>query len=110
MCRLFGMTGGDQRVRATLWLLEAPDSLAHHSRRARVVQDLDKLEQELGPDRELVGGDTDSERLFALITRDIERAGDDVGAGIRAAARWVADQLPLYACACGRRLWPISRR
>ena len=27
MCRLFGMSGGPERVRATFWLLEAPDSL-----------------------------------------------------------------------------------
>src|SRR4051812_17911175 len=33
MCRLFGMTGGRQAVRATFWLLEAPDSLAQQSRR-----------------------------------------------------------------------------
>jgi predicted glutamine amidotransferase len=33
MCRLFGMSGGPQRVRAAFWLLEAPDSLAQQSRR-----------------------------------------------------------------------------
>jgi predicted glutamine amidotransferase len=33
MCRLFGMSGGEGRVRATFWLLEAPDSLAEQSRR-----------------------------------------------------------------------------
>lgn len=33
MCRLFGMSGGDRRMRATFWLLEAPDSLARQSRR-----------------------------------------------------------------------------
>ena len=33
MCRLFGMSGGPRRVRATFWLLEAPDSLAHQSRK-----------------------------------------------------------------------------
>ncbi|MDQ1741328.1 MAG: hypothetical protein QOE53_2980 [Pseudonocardiales bacterium] len=47
MCRLFGMSGGARRVRATFWLLEAPDSLARQSRRepdgtgvARVARDL----------------------------------------------------------------------
>jgi predicted glutamine amidotransferase len=169
MCRLFGMTGGQQHVRATFWLLEAPDSLARQSRRepdgtglgwfdeagrpqlakqplaayedlafahrARevesrtfiahiryattgevdvrnthpfeqrgrlyahngVVGDLERLEHELGDDRSLVKGDTDSERLFALVTRETERRGGDVGAGITAAARWVAEHLPLYA-------------
>src|SRR5689334_4896383 len=47
-----------------------------------VIQDLERLERELGDDRALVRGDTDSERLFALITRETERHGGDVGAGI----------------------------
>jgi predicted glutamine amidotransferase len=169
MCRLFGMSGGDRRVRATFWLLEAPDSLAEQSRRepdgtgvgwfdadgrpqvakeplaayedetfarearelesttfvahvryattgaieARnthpfeqhgrlfahngVVRDLDRLDRELGDAKALVKGDTDSERLFALVTRGIDRNGGDVGAGILAGARWVAAELPLYA-------------
>src|SRR5579872_2659988 len=33
MCRLFGMSGGSEPVRATFWLLEAPDSLSEQSRR-----------------------------------------------------------------------------
>ena len=33
VCRLFGMSGGREPVRATFWLLEAPDSLAEQSRR-----------------------------------------------------------------------------
>jgi predicted glutamine amidotransferase len=169
MCRLFGMSGGDRRVRATFWLLEAPDSLAQQSRRepdgtgvgwfdadggpqvakqalaayedkafarearelesttfiahvryattgaieARnthpfeqrgrlfahngVIHDLERLEQELGDAMTLVQGDTDSERLFALVTRETDRNGGDVGAGIVAAARWVAAELPLFA-------------
>src|SRR5947209_18735655 len=32
MCRLFGLTGGHEPMRATFWLLEAPDSLAQQSR------------------------------------------------------------------------------
>jgi predicted glutamine amidotransferase len=168
MCRLFGMSGGDHRVKATFWLLEAPDSLAAQSRRdpdgtgigwfdadgrahmekqpiaayedeefareARelqsttfvahvryattgaveprnthpfeqdgrlfahngVIGDLGRLEHELGDDMALVRGDTDSERLFALITREIDRQGD-VTRGIVAAARWVAANLPIYA-------------
>jgi predicted glutamine amidotransferase len=32
MCRIFGMSGGPNSVRATFWLLEAPDSLAAQSR------------------------------------------------------------------------------
>jgi predicted glutamine amidotransferase len=33
MCRLFGMSGGPEPVRATFWLLQAPDSLQQQSRR-----------------------------------------------------------------------------
>ncbi|MFL6116808.1 MAG: class II glutamine amidotransferase [Catenulispora sp.] len=33
MCRLFAMTSAPQRVRATFWLLEAPDSITVQSRR-----------------------------------------------------------------------------
>jgi predicted glutamine amidotransferase len=168
MCRLFGMSGGAERVSATFWLLEAPDSLAQQSRRepdgtgvgcfdehgnplvykqplaayedqefarqARelesrtfiahiryastgaiapqnthpfeqerrlfahngVIEDLSALEQELGEQMQLVQGDTDSERFFALITREIERTGDVRGA-IVSATTWVAEQLPVFA-------------
>jgi predicted glutamine amidotransferase len=168
MCRLFGMTGGPNRVSATFWLLEAPDSLAQQSRRepdgtgvgcfdadatphifkqplaayedqafAReakelqsrtflahiryastgeiapqnthpfeqrgrlfahngVIGDLEALERELGDDMRHVAGDTDSERYFALITRETERTGH-VGEGIVSATRWVAAHLPVFA-------------
>ena len=33
MCRLFGLTAGESRVKATFWLLDAPDSLQVQSRR-----------------------------------------------------------------------------
>jgi predicted glutamine amidotransferase len=158
MCRLFGMSGGTERVQATFWLLEAPDSLAQQSRRepdgtglgtfsengrplvfkqplaayadhafareARevssrtfvahvryastgevaprnthpfeldgrlfahngVIGDLERLEHELDDEMNRVQGDTDSERFFALISREIERAGE-VSEGITRAAR-----------------------
>ncbi|MCE7003635.1 class II glutamine amidotransferase [Kibdelosporangium philippinense] len=168
MCRLFGLSAA-QRVRATFWLLEAPDSLAQQSRRepdgtglgtfdaegrplvekqafaayadrqfAReakeresrtfiahvryastgridvrnthpfcqndrlfahhgVITGLDSLDEELGDYRDLVTGDTDSERFFALVTKHIDQRGGDVAGGVAAAARWVAGNLPLYA-------------
>ena len=168
MCRLFGMSGGREPVRATFWLLEAPDSLSQQSRRepdgpglgaydpdgkpivskqplaayedqqfaqeARevssrtfvahvryastgavtaknthpfeqrdrlfahngVIEDLGTLERELGDAMALVQGDTDSERFFALITREIDRDGD-VGAAIVRAAGWIAENLPVFA-------------
>jgi predicted glutamine amidotransferase len=171
MCRLFGMSGGSEPVKATFWLLEAPDSLAQQSRRepdgtgigyftadgrpavdkqplaayedqrfaqeARelssrtfvahvryasngavayenthpfeqagrlfahngVIGDVPALEAELGPALSLVHGETDSERFFALITREIERTGN-VGEGVAAAAGWVAEQLPVLSINC----------
>ena len=169
MCRLFGLSGGSNRVRATFWLLDASDSLALQSRKepdgtglgyfdpdghphvlrdpvaayedatfsreARevesrtfvahvryastgdssvrnthpfeqrgrlfahngVIQDLGRLEDQLGDYRKLVQGETDSERYFALITREIEASDGDVGAGIVAAARWIAAELPIFS-------------
>ena len=169
MCRLFAMSAGRQRVRATFWLLDAPDSLARQSRaepdgaglgvfsgdetpsvyrtvlaayadsqfaaEARevesktfvahiryastgavalenthpfeqklrlfahngVVGDLPRLERALGRDRSLVRGETDSERLFALITREAERADGDLTAAIANAVGWVTRELPVYA-------------
>jgi glutamine amidotransferase len=159
---------GREPVRATFWLLEAPDSLAEQSRRepdgtglgtfdadghpvvskqplaayedrqfaqeARevssrtfvahvryastgaispqnthpfeqagrlfahngVIQGLDELDAELGDARRLVRGETDSERYFALITREIERDGD-VAAAIVRATSWIAEHLPVFA-------------
>ncbi|MGW4273999.1 class II glutamine amidotransferase [Streptomyces seoulensis] len=62
-----------------------------------VVEGLDRLDDHLGADRSLVRGDTDSERFFALITRETRERGGDVGAGIEAAAGWIAANLPVYA-------------
>lgn len=169
MCRLFALSSAPHRVRATFWLLEAPDSVttqSHHdpdgtglgvfdaegraqvfkqpiaafedtkfAREARqvqsttfvahvrfastgaveqrnthpftahgrifahngVIEDVERLERELGSYREMVEGDTDSARFFALITRHIDGNGGDVGAGIAQAATWVAGNLPLYS-------------
>jgi predicted glutamine amidotransferase len=163
------MSAAPQRVRATFWLLEAPDSLVAQSRRdpdgtgigyfdadgrpridkrpiaafadrafareARevrsetfvahvrdattggltaanthpfehggrlfahngVIEDLPKLEARLGSRLGLVAGDTDSERFFALTTMEIERHDGEVAAGLAAAARWVAQELRLFA-------------
>jgi glutamine amidotransferase len=167
MCRLFGLNAGHERVKATFWLLDAPDSLVAESRRnvdgsgigffgedgrpvldkqpeaafqdpafrrearqarsqtfvahvrwatagGRTVQnthpfamagrimahnggigELPRLEEQLGSYRSLVQGDTDSERFFALITQQIDAHDGDVGAGITAAAGWIAANLPL---------------
>jgi predicted glutamine amidotransferase len=67
--------------------------LAHNG----VIEGLDRLDAELGDARSLVLGDTDSERFFALVTRRIAEHGGDVTGGLVAAARWVAEHLPLFA-------------
>jgi predicted glutamine amidotransferase len=72
---------------------EQEDRLFAHN---GVIGDLGALEHELGSAMSLVGGDTDSERWFALVTREIDRAGD-VAEGIASAARWVAANLPVLS-------------
>jgi predicted glutamine amidotransferase len=67
--------------------------LAHNG----VFEDLPAIEAELGDDMALVHGDTDSERFFALITRETRRAGGDLRTGIRTAVAWIAEHLPLYS-------------
>jgi len=62
-----------------------------------VLGGLPQLESELGEDIRLVQGQTDSERLFALITREIRRHDADVHAGIVAAVTWIAEHLPVYS-------------
>lgn len=62
-----------------------------------VLWGLEELEQRLGEHRSLVHGDTDSERLFALITRETELRDGDLEGGIRAAIGWVADHLPVFS-------------
>jgi predicted glutamine amidotransferase len=163
------MSGGRRPLRATFWLLEAPDSLAKQSRRhpdgygigtykedgrpdiekrpAAAYQDeefarqakqecsptfvahvryasngrrslenthpfeldgrmfahnghlggLDVLESRLGDYLPLMQGQTDSERLFGLISKEINEGDGEVEAGIVAAVSWVARELPLYS-------------
>jgi glutamine amidotransferase len=62
-----------------------------------VLAGLPRLERELGDDRALVHGETDSERLFALITREIRRHDGDIHAGIVAGVGWIAENLPVYS-------------
>lgn len=62
-----------------------------------VVGDLAKLEHALGDYGGLVHGQTDSERVFALITREIDQNGGDVTTAMTTAATWVARELPVYA-------------
>jgi predicted glutamine amidotransferase len=62
-----------------------------------VVGDLERLERRLGEHLAMVSGETDSERVFALITLCIREAGGDVRAGVTAAVRELAEGYELYS-------------
>lgn len=57
---------------------------------------LDERLKELGT-ADLVNGQTDSERVFALVTAAVRTNGGDVGAGVVEAIGWLADNVPIYA-------------
>lgn len=64
-----------------------------------VVEGLDVLDErlaELGTAK-LVLGQTDSERMFALVTASIRACDDDVTAGLVDAMGWLAGNVPIYA-------------
>ena len=62
-----------------------------------VIEGLPPLEGHLGDALGLVKGDTDSERFFALITREAAAAGGDLAAGIATACAWIVAELPVLA-------------
>lgn len=61
--------------------------------------DLDRIDARLADlgVQNLVAGQTDSERMFALITAEARTNGGDVGAAIGTAVGWIADHLPVFA-------------
>jgi len=61
-----------------------------------LVEELPKLEERLGADRGLVKGETDSERVFALITKLAAENGGALDRAIADAANWIARNLPVY--------------
>jgi predicted glutamine amidotransferase len=92
----YASTGG-LRVENTHPFLQDGRLFAHNG----VVTGLDllsdKLAEELGgPIVDLVAGDTDSERVFALVTA-YARHGRDLGHAIVEAVGWIAANLPVYA-------------
>jgi glutamine amidotransferase len=64
-----------------------------------VVQGLAELDRRLADlgTAGLVGGETDSERVFALITAETRRRGGDLAEGLTAAVTWISERLPVYA-------------
>jgi len=65
-----------------------------------ILGGLDRLEDYLGEERALLKGQTDSERYFALITKEIRKCDGDIKAGLNAAVRWVVDNLPVCSINC----------
>jgi len=88
-------SNGEDTLVNTHPFLQDDRLLAHNG----VVQDLDKLDDRLRKLEvmDLVKGETDSERVFALITGIARQNGGDVGAAIAEAVTWIAQNLRLYA-------------
>lgn len=88
-------TTGSHQVRNTHPFLQDGRIFAHNG----VVQGLDVVDRrlrELGAE-DLVLGDTDSERVFALITASIRARAGDVPGGLLDAMRWLGANVPIYA-------------
>lgn len=90
----YASTGADTLVN-THPFLQDDRMLAHNG----VVEDLDVLDERLRRlgTMDLVKGQTDSERVFALITGEARGNGGDLAAAITAALTWVAENLRLFA-------------
>jgi glutamine amidotransferase len=102
----FASTGG-LRPENTHPFVQRGRLFAHNG----VIEGLDRLDGELGDYRALVKGDTDSERFFALVTKEIDALDGDIGGAFAAAARWVAAHQPLFALnavlVSGSDLWAL---
>jgi glutamine amidotransferase len=62
-----------------------------------IVGDLEEIRRRLGSYTELMQGETDSEHYFTMVTKAIDEADGDIGAGITAAAQEIASDLALYS-------------
>jgi predicted glutamine amidotransferase len=60
------------------------------------ITEVGRLEEHLGADLDRVHGETDSERIFALVSREIERAGD-VRTGLVEALGWLATNVGVFS-------------
>jgi predicted glutamine amidotransferase len=88
-------TTGSLDVRNTHPFLQDGRIFAHNG----VVEGLDVIDERLrdvGTD-DLVLGQTDSERVFALITASIRARDGDVTAGLVDAVQWLAANVPIFA-------------
>lgn len=88
-------TTGSLDLRNTHPFLQDGRIFAHNG----VLEGLDIIDarlREVGTG-DLVLGDTDSERVFALITGAIRARDGDITAGLVDAMRWLAEHVPIYA-------------
>jgi predicted glutamine amidotransferase len=85
-------TGG-RRYENTHPFAEGGVVFAHNG----VLAGLDLVDDQLGEYRRVVHGETDSERMFALILKETAARHGDVTAGIAAATGWLADQVPVLS-------------
>src|SRR5215468_2963702 len=90
----YASTGGHTRANTHPFLQQG--RIFAHNGVVQELEDLDARLTQLGA-KGLVLGQTDSERIFALITAETIRHGDDVAAGIVSAIGWIAEHLPVYA-------------
>lgn len=90
----YASTGGLSEVNTHPFLQDGR-LFAHNG----VLTGLDRLDARLADlgATDLVQGDTDSERMFALISAETRRRAGDLGAGIVAAIGWIGAELPLFA-------------
>ncbi len=88
-------TTGSLDVRNTHPFLQDGRLFAHNG----VVEGLDVIDERLREvgTGDLVLGDTDSERVFALITASIRARDGDESAGLVDAMRWLTANVPIYA-------------
>ncbi|MCH9709980.1 MAG: class II glutamine amidotransferase, partial [Actinomycetia bacterium] len=88
-------TTGNLDVRNTHPFLQDGRLFAHNG----VVEGMDTLDARLAQlgVAGLVAGQTDSERVFALVTAAIKARGGDVGAGLTDAVKWLAANVPVFA-------------
>lgn len=88
-------TAGAHAVVNTHPFLQDGRIFAHNG----VLEGLDVLDAQLRDvgTADLVLGQTDSERAFALITASIRSRGGDVVAGLGDAMQWLAENVPIYS-------------
>ncbi|MBV8928080.1 MAG: class II glutamine amidotransferase, partial [Mycobacteriaceae bacterium] len=86
---------GKLDVRNTHPFLQDERFFAHNG----VVTGLDLLDARLDEldAADLVAGDTDSERVFALITASIRMRGGDIEQGLLDGVNWLTENVPIYA-------------